>query len=46
MSWEEWVMVCLLLVVLCFVAGFIDVWSDDRKRRKKQEELERFLREH
>jgi len=34
----------LLLVVFSFVAGFIDVWWEQRKRAKEQEERERLQR--
>jgi len=34
----------LLLVVFSFGAGFIDVWWEQRKRAKEQEERERLQR--
>ncbi len=39
--WEQWVVGFLVLVVFSFIAGFIDVACEQRKKRKEQEERER-----
>ena len=41
MTGGEIFMCILLLIALCFIAGFIDVACEQRKREKEQRERER-----
>jgi len=39
-TWEGIVFGFFVLVIVSFVAGFVDVYFEDRKRRKEQAERE------